>query len=227
MNFFSFFNETDVDKVGNLEGSQSYLVNDSYETLPHKNLYKPVNISKIEAVIEENAIITDVISLGNLSLKGIMVNKKFKAIVEKYKLKDIQFVPVNFLNKTDVQEYFFMFFNSDLTHFIDYDKTKFVIQKKSLFKDNAIQTSVEINKNNRNDLIELDREYAGSIKYSILTKNGEYYFNTAFDYDVFRIGHFNLRFYFSEGLKEVLINSGLTGFYFSDLPVVIYSNKGE
>lgn len=225
--FFRIYTETDYEIVGNIgEDDQGYIINESYENLPYKNLYKNSNLSVIEAILNENSKLTDILSISNTSLLGLAVRQKFKTIIEKYSLAEIQFVPIKFLNKPSIKNYYFAFFNSDLTEHIDYQKTKFVLKKKSLFRDDAIQTPIHFYKNNREELIIIDKEIAGSTKFKLLPKT-LYYFKNKFDYDVFRIGHYNLGLYFWEIIKLELISRKLKGFYFSTEPLEIDMAKNE
>lgn len=217
MKYYKLILETDTEKIGNVDGIQSDIVgygDMQSELLMNKSLYEPINIDEITSLtIDEKAIVTDVISTGTLSLKGFIVNEKFKEIITKYSLADTQFIKAAFFNKPDIKGYYFMFFNSDFTNNINYSLTKFGIKENSFFSNKVTMSELESSKNNLKSIIALDKEYAGSIKKSVVPVD-KYVFKEAISYDVFRIGHFDLFFYFSERVKREIESSELTGFYF-------------
>lgn len=219
MKYYKLINETDTDIVGNVGGIQSFFSGKNEEEkniLINKDLYSDIQLKKIESIeLDEKFILTDVISHGTLSLEGLIVSAKFRSIVEKYNLLDIRFVDIEFNNKKNIEGYSFMFFNSNLTEKINYNSTKFGIEKVSFFSDNSSTTPIELEKNNLEGLKELAKEYAGSARYKLVCFD-KYIFNEQVTGDVFRIGHFDDSFYFSEKVYKELAESKLTGFYFKE-----------
>jgi hypothetical protein len=217
MKYYKLILETDTDKIGNVDGIQSDIVgygDRQSELLMNKNLYESIKIDEIKSLtIDEKAIITDVISTGTLSLTGFIVNERFKKVIAKYTLSDIQFIEATFFNKPDIKGYYFMFFNSDLTNNIDYSLTKFGVKENSFFSNKVTTSELESSQNNLKSIIELDKEYAGSIKKAVVPVD-KYVFKESISSDVFRIGHFDLSFYFSERVKREIESNEFTGFYF-------------
>lgn len=222
MKYYKLKTETDIDKIGRVDGIQATIIghgDEQSELLMNKKLYDPIRLNKITSfVLDENAILTDVISVGTLSIDGFLVSEKFKEIVSKYILADIQFVDASFINNPNVKGYFFMFFNSNLTNEIDYNETRFGIKEMSLFANKIKINELEKSENNLDALIGLTKKYAGSAKYSIVPVEN-YNFKSSLKFDVFRLGHFDKSFYFSENVKNEIEKHELSGFNF------IESNK--
>lgn len=219
MKYYKLIKETDSNIIGNVGGIQSYFSPnfvEEKEKLMNKDLYSKIDLKKIKSIeLDEKAKLTDVVSHGTLTLEGLIVSSRFKQIVEKYKLLDINFVDISFNTQEEIKGYYFMFFNSNLTHDIDYDKTKFGIEKVSLFSDNSSITPVDSEENNIEGLTKLTKEYAGSARYKVVSID-KYVFKEPIVSDVFRIGHFDKSFYFSENVYNELFDSRLTGFYFKE-----------
>ena len=111
-----------------------------------------------------------------------------------------------------------MFFNSDLTHKLDFEKSNLKVLKKSPLKKVYLDVNVP---SERDDIIKFHRnEVARSIFKSLVPEKG-YAFKEGFDYeqmDVFRVGHFDLSFYISHKVKVALQEANITGAEYVEAP---------
>lgn len=98
--------------------------------------------------------------------------------------------------------------------FIDYEKSNFILIEDVLGDITELDTPVP---SNREGVIQADIEYCvEDIFTRLIAKNG-YHFKEGFniwDYDVFRIGHFDDSFYVSERVKDILTEHKITGVRF-------------
>ncbi len=182
---------------------------DKCDDLINKKLYQPYPNEKIECLgLDKRVKITDVLSVGTSSLKGLIIKNGFCDILRNFDGHKIQFVKISG-NNLDSHE--FMFFNGDLTNNIDYGKSEFRVVKKGLLRTKILDIAVPPN---RDDVVRIDvEECSDSIFNEIEPANG-YHFLPDFDlskYDIFRIGHFDLNFYVSEKVKDALEKNNITG----------------
>lgn len=187
------------------------------DELLYKDLYKPYIFNQINSIkldLNRGCKITDVLNNGNLNLKGFAIKNKYIQILNKFNLLEIQFVDI--IDKKII-DYSFMFFNSDITHKIDYQKCHFILIDDFFEEIEIIDENLP---QNREGLIECAKKNAGSDN-KIIPKNGYHFeddFNI-FDYDVFRIGQFNDNFYVSERVKNALEENNITGVNFYEEPL--------
>ncbi|MBX7225373.1 MAG: hypothetical protein K1X55_05040 [Chitinophagales bacterium] len=103
-----------------------------YDTIDWLRLYK-----------KKNKPLPDVLYEGTLSLDGIILKENFCDFLKEYNLKEIQFVKI--IDK-QIVGYNFMFFNSDLTHYIDYEKSNFILVEDMLGDITELDTIVPANR---------------------------------------------------------------------------------
>ena len=217
--YYRLLNETDSNIIGDEPVQSTLLDCDESNLILGKGLYEPlIGIETIKCIhLFEESIVTDLMMVGALSQYGFLVSSKMKGVLESYKLNEIQFVDVEFTNRKEVEGYSFMFFNSNLCNIIDFEKAKFGIEELSFYSDEGETSPLSYDENNLNNLIELSKKYAGSISYRLNVLN-KYLFKESMNSDVFRIGHFDDNFYFSEEVCNELFRLNLTGFNFKESP---------
>ena len=136
------------------------------------------------------------------------MSKKVHDASKGYNLFKVQFVDIS---NQDLPAYKFMFFNSDLTEMIDYEKSNFKLMKKTPLKEKVLDFNIAPT---RDSILEVYKnECVSSIFKELIPLNG-YVFKPNFqleELDAFRIGHFDKRFYISERLKENYVKMGITG----------------
>jgi hypothetical protein len=183
-------------------------------SLAKRDKYSPYpfdSIDWIRLTLEKKAKITDVLLESASGNHGIIIKEYFCDLISNYNLKDIQFVKII---DDELIGYNFMFFNSDLTHYIDYEKSNFILVEDMLGDITELDTIVPAN---REGVIQAYKENCiESIFLKLVAKNG-YHFKEGFniwDYDVFRIGHFDDSFYVSERVKDILTEHKITGVRF-------------
>lgn len=182
-----------------------------------KSLYEPYPFEEIDSIyldLEKRCKKTDVLNVGDLNIEGFPISNKFVDILKKFNLLDIQFVKIT--NKT-LSDYSVMFFNSDITDKIDYQKCNFILiddffEEIEILDENLPQ--------NQNELKVISKKNAGSDR-KIRPKNGYYFIDgfNIFEYDVFRIGYFDKTFYVSERVKNALEEQKITGVHFIEEPL--------
>ncbi|WP_179020590.1 hypothetical protein [Winogradskyella forsetii] len=181
------------------------------DLLDSKNLYEKFESNEIRDIIpDDNFKHTDILESGDLSLKGLVISQKFHDLIKDFKLLDIQFIEIK--NK-ELNGYKFMFFNSDLTDKIDYEKSKFRLYELDIIDMEFEELDIKIPEN-RKSVIKTDIDIVSvDIDKRIYPSQG-YKFKEVFkieELDIFRIGHYDLNFYISEKVKVTLENNGISG----------------
>lgn len=102
------------------------------KALLYKDLYTPYPFKTIDSIrldLDKGCKITDVLSVGTISLEGFPIRNKFCKLIQDLNLEDIQLVEII---DTKLNDYSFMFFNSDLTPKLDYQKSNFTLEEDIL-----------------------------------------------------------------------------------------------
>lgn len=119
-----------------------------------------------------------------------------------FNLFKIQFVDII---DWDINDYKFMFFNSD------YQKSDFILIEDVL---GEITERDEKIAPKRDAVLRAYDEFCSEDIFIRLVPQNGYHFLSNFnieEYDVFRIGHFDLSFYLSEKVKNTLESNNITG----------------
>jgi hypothetical protein len=182
--------------------------------LLNKNLYEPIQIDFLSCFkLHSKAKITDVLKEGTFGLLGFIASLKFCNILREFKLHNIQFIP---LRVAGLSDYFFVFINSDFTHYIDYTKTKFKVVEDFLGEITDLKVNVA---STRNGVIEAYRDNCvGKVMVELIPEN-KFFFMDNLDnslFNIYRIGHFDKSFYVSEAVKDAMESSQINGIYFSE-----------
>ncbi len=187
--------------------------------LREKDLYSKYGRDFIDCIhldLDKGKKKTDALNMGDLSLEGFPVTTRFVELVKDLNLADIQFVKIT---GKGLDDYHFMFFNSDFTNKLDYEKCDLTFVKD--FLGDIEELDIKIPKN-RDGAIKTYKKHAHDSTFNkMIPKNG-YHFVSKSDIenlDAFRIGHFDKSFYVSEKLKTILEEAKITGvnFFESDL----------
>lgn len=196
------------------------VVNNPPKELLEKKLYSEYKFDFLDCILldlDKGAKLTDVLYTGTINLKGFPIKNQFVDLIKRFNLYKIQFVDI--LNK-NLEGYKFMFFNSDLTHYIDYTQSDFILIEDMLGEITEINTRII---GNRNEVLKAYEEYCEEDIFKRLVPRNGYVFTTDFsisEYDVFRIGHFDLSFYISERVKLDLEKHNITGVEFIEAPII-------
>ncbi|RZJ68705.1 MAG: hypothetical protein EOO50_00560 [Flavobacterium sp.] len=184
--------------------------------LLQKELYAPYTFDTIDSLLldlDKKKKKTDVLLVGTLGLLGFPAHDRVCEILKDFHLRDVQFVKIT---GGGLDDYQFVFFNSDLTSKLDYHKTHLAFIKD--FLGDIEELDIEVPKN-RNGAIKIYRKHAFDSTFNkMIPKNG-YHFLLGFDineYDGFRIGHFDKSFYVSENVKNALEAAQITNIVFSE-----------
>ena len=160
-------------------------------------------------ILHKKARPTDLISNGLTSF-GFIVSSRFMKILSSFNLLDHKFFQAKVLHdKAWLNDYYWLQIASDLTDFVDYQKSEFYIKNiaKVFSKDlGSIEVlSKEDYDSKRKDLKEKDSNLTISAKRIIMNSN--------FDktLDMFSLPRFNSETFISERLKHALEEAKLTG----------------
>jgi hypothetical protein len=201
---------TDEEDIGDVDGIQCGF-NDSLmtDTFVNLSIYEPYRHHTINVFrLDPKAIITDVLSIGTQPFKGILVSQKMYEIIKQFPVNQMNAIEATVHYRGKYLDYVWLDFFGDLTDSIDYDKTIFHLKIQGFLS--ATYENLEI-ENTRDKLIELDKTIAGLTK-RIIPKKIYCFRDSINNNHIVRIGHFDLNFYFSEGLKKELEKNHLTGF---------------
>jgi len=179
--------------------------------LLEKNIYNKFNKEEVkDLLLVDNVKKTDVLVTGDLALKGMIISSKCYDLLKAFRLHDIQFIDIK---ATGLNGYKFMFFNGDLTANVDYISSNFKLYKYSIIKKKFEEIVFAVEPN-RESIIKIDIDIVSrSATKKIFPSNG-YKFKKDFkmeDFDIFRIGHYDLNFYVSEKVKNALEENKITG----------------
>lgn len=187
--------------------------------LLNKDLYTSYKFDRIDSIrldLDRGKKKTDVLLMGTLSLDGFPIRKHLCEIIKSYHLEGIQFVDI--VDK-DLHDYVFMFFNSDLTPKLDFQKSDFIFIKD--FLGDIEELDIKVPKN-RDGAIKTYKKYIHESTFNKMIPRNGYHFISGFDIDhldLFRIGHFDKSFYVSERLKHALEEAKITGVNFTESEV--------
>ena len=187
--------------------------------LLNRNLYSDYKFDCINSIIwdlDKGAKATDVVNVGTLSLDGFAINKKVFDILNNFNLLKIQFVDIV---ETDMKDYKFMFFNSDLTSKLDYERSGFRLVEDML--GDITELDIKVPKNREAVLSAYDNYCVEDIFCRLTPGNGYHFLPdlNIYEWDVFRIGHFDMSFYISERVKTMLEQKHITGVEFVEEPL--------
>ncbi|WP_412560841.1 hypothetical protein [Winogradskyella sp. MIT101101] len=164
--------------------------NDVPKTLPE--------IGQME--LYKSSKLTDFISGSFLEQYGLMVNDKTLKLLTKFKIGNYNHFPFEVIQNGEIlSNYNFLRNSASMENYIDYQKSKFYIQKGLLQFD----TREDVDINSLDDINKLVKKVAGQDIYifaSELTVTKEFP-----NYDLFKAGIYGVRgIYISEKLKEAL-----------------------
>ncbi|UUC46483.1 hypothetical protein [Flavobacterium cerinum] len=189
------------------------------QDLLERDLYTEYKFNSIDSIrldLDKGAKITDVLNVGTINLDGFPIRNKFCDILNDFNLFKIQFVDII---DRDLNDYKFMFFNSDLTYNIDYQKSDFILVEDILGDITELDEKIAPN---RDAVLKAYDEFCSEDIFNRLVPQNGYQFLSDFnieEYDVFRIGHFDLSFYVSEKVKNALESNNITGVEFIEQPL--------
>lgn len=199
--------------VGSDNGIQTITDSPPKELL-YKNLYSEYEYKTINSIrlnLDRGSKITDALSVGDLSLQGFPLRTKFCDIIQSFNLSKIQFVDI--IDK-DLKDYKFMFFNSDLTYQLDYEKSNFILIEDFLGDIEVLDNNIP---KDREAVIKTYLDNFEPLTF-IIPQKGYHFIEdfNIFEYDVFRIGQFDDSFYISERVKNALESNNITGVEFAE-----------
>lgn len=203
-------------KVNSDNGFQAILT-DAPKELIEKKIYEKYVYNSIDCIklnLKRDAFKTDFLSMAMLSLHGFPVSDNALNVIKNHILKDIQIVD---LTNITLLDYKFVFFNGDLTNYIDYKKSNFQLIEDFLGEISIIDSNVIPE---RNSVIDTYNDNFGPLIY-MRPQNGYHFLNqiNIKEFDMFRIGHFDYNFYVSEKLKKALEANNATGVDFIEQPL--------
>jgi len=160
-------------------------------------------------LLETKSKQTDILS-NALSAKGIIINRKTKAIFESFKTCPIQFYEATVIHNNKLfTDYFWMHIVSDYTNFVDYTNSTFFIYQ------NFLKNLGDIKILSKKDLIEKDEKLKRDNPNTTLAIWSEKIkMLPSFDSNLqlFMIGKFDGNLYLGQSLNNVLMENKITGY---------------
>ena len=161
--------------------------------------------------LDENALLTDIVSPSNITAKGFLINEKTKDVIIKFNLNNYQLYPATLIVKKSMLKYYWLHFKTEhdfLLRNIDYQKSQFHICDLTYTKSNEVEIkSYEDYLIKRKNLF-LQYISASKIIVNELIKNKEY--------DLFYFGNMFLHCFVSDRLVSELRANNITGFDLKD-----------
>lgn len=140
---YSVSNSTDPKEVGHYmqcKGLSDKLTSDS-NFFKRDNSMTNLNNKEFPKIkpnlifeLEDNAILTDVISTSNISAKGLLVNNKFKEILSQLNIAIHRFYEAIVISKEVEYQYYWLHFVKDDWEGVDLKKSSLYRCKSGLFK---------------------------------------------------------------------------------------------
>ena len=187
----------------------------SVDSLARATKSFPINEPNLDYfVIHNNAKLTDLLSTGIIS-GGFLISNELKDVFEKFNLISYKLYKARVYHKKVFYDYFWIHFISNLTKFVDYDKSTFFIYETFIHDLGDIKISSE------SDLIEKRMKIKNDNPDKTITIwSKDLYLTDQFDkkIDLFEIGSFDSNFYISEQLLNELNDKNITGF--SAMPAI-------
>ncbi|HEY4194022.1 MAG TPA: DUF1629 domain-containing protein [Mucilaginibacter sp.] len=161
-------------------------------------------------IVNGRARPTDLVS--SFTSGGFIVSEKLKLIFEKHNLAPHRFYPAKVIYKSkNLEGYFWMHVISNLTDFIDYSDSAFVISKH--FDPSPIPIKLISKENYLEKAKSLEDDYSKNNGSYLSIKSEKLKLDDRFDrkLDFFTIGNFDNRFYISQDLRDSIIENHITG----------------
>jgi hypothetical protein len=176
-------------------------MDDFHKLLTGNNVPKKLpEIGKM--VLYKSSKISDFISGSFLKQYGLIINEKTRNVLTDFNLGNYKCFQFDLIHKDKVYpDYYFLRNSASITEHIDYEKSKFYIQKGLLNYDQR----ENVNLNSLKDIEELRKEVSGK---EILILASELVLNEKFpNFDLFKSDVYGVRgIYISEQLKNALNN---------------------
>jgi hypothetical protein len=161
--------------------------------------------------LEDNAILTDVVSPSNVSAKGFLINPKVSDIFSHFNLIEHRYYPAIIIVKGKKLPYYWLHFKDNNDFFlenIDYEKSIFHVSNLAYMKINDVEI------NSYQEYIKFRKSL--SMKYisaSKLALTDEF---KKKEFDLFYFGHMFLNCFISLRLVEALKIHNVTGLDFNE-----------
>ncbi len=173
----------------------------SYRKLRH-DVFRNLKPDLDSFLLQKKAKLTDFVSKTNPYF-GFLLNEKVKNIMQNYKLLPYRFYNASIKEKEMFYNDFFLFhFISDLSEFIDYTNTKFVVT-------DYIDIVEEFNTSSKSELYSKWKSTSSLYEFKVY----QYQFITDFEieFDLFKVSFTDPKTYISHRLKTALEEANITG----------------
>lgn len=199
MKYFAISSTNDISKIGFYP--QTEIVT-GFNVFDYENYNVLEDFPKKGVVtVNSNAKLTDFLDNSYLS-KGIIVNKKFIEILQKFNLPPFRIYPIKTIFKEQIVEYFWFWFVSNTKRHLDFNLSKMKIisnnRKIGEFELTSIDFLQKINS-------VMTFEYHTVIESLYLKKS-------FLNYDIIDLENIASGIFLSERLNYELLSQGLSGF---------------
>ncbi|WP_133162599.1 imm11 family protein [Flavipsychrobacter stenotrophus] len=150
-------------------------------------------------ILSSKALLTDILSTSLIN-RGLIVSNRVKEILEKCLLPEHAFFPIGLYYKNErIENYFWFHLISDFVDNIDFEKSTFYLKDYNIDEAITINSEVELRK------IMKTKSITANIKSdNVVLKN-------KINFDLFKIGTFDINIYISDKLKNVFNEQQITG----------------
>lgn len=153
------------------------------------------------------AKMTDLLSMGILAGE-FLISPKLKEILSSFNLPEHKFFLTRVEHKKKFYDYYWMYFLSDLTDFVDYGKSSFFLYLNYTHNIGKVEILSKVDFDVKKKKVKMDNPEKTITIWSehIALSNQQ-----AIDLDFFEIGIFDGNIYISERLYKAIIENKITG----------------
>lgn len=158
-------------------------------------------------IVHKKSIMTDVMSCSFIS-KGFLVSEKFKLILESFDLPKHKFFPA-VLKKNEIKyfNYYWFFFEGDLTN-------NFIYEKSTFFLVDSFGEKVNINIDSPEKLLETYKNISSLLKI----RSSNLVLKKQIELDIFHLNLADSRIIISDKLLNSLVKNKITGLSYKKIP---------
>lgn len=213
MAFYRISEESNMEVIGSSSGLQAHISGPEIEASAYfangKCEFPPRPGTKFDIFrLNEESLVTDVISVGSNICLGLLANRKAMRIIQMHNLPSYSIYESKILGNGCELDYELLFLTEDSSSMIDFKRSKFLVQK-SMFSKNYEPLEIF----NYEDLKAAYRKVVGIKK---IIPDGNLVIDSKLQsLDMFRIGSFERARFVSERLMNALIENQITGLRFT------------
>mgnify|MGYP006959899243 CR=1 FL=1 len=194
-------------QIQKMSDNYNYQSEDSVYSLSRfTNSFPDFNPNLDAFILHKNAKISDLLSSSPLMGSGFLISEKFKNALEKNIMPPHKYYPAKIIHKDNSYNYYWIHILCDLTDYVDYNKSEFVIAKNYTNTKNYIQI-----KSKKDFLIKKEELKQKDLFLSIKANKIFFIENYFLAFDLFSVSLIDYDFYISQNLKNIINQEKITG----------------